>query len=80
MNFFSMKNEFNVPEVSNYVVNLQSNTEGNWTHWTAEIIEQDNVFYFDSFGALPSLEMIQFGRIWHGNYKRKLRFQNDIEW
>ena len=24
-----MKNELNVPEVSNYVVNLQSNTEGN---------------------------------------------------
>jgi hypothetical protein len=24
-----MKNELNVPKVSNYVVNLQSNTEGN---------------------------------------------------
>ena len=24
-----MKNELNVPEVSNYVVNFQSNTEGN---------------------------------------------------
>ena len=30
-----MKNELNVPKVSNYVVNLQSDTEGNWTHWTA---------------------------------------------
>ena len=29
MKFFLMKNEFNVPKVSNYVVNLQSDTEGN---------------------------------------------------
>ena len=32
-----MKNELNVPKVSNYVVNLQSNTEGNWTHWVHSI-------------------------------------------
>ena len=29
MKNISMKNELNVPKVSNYVVNLQSNTEGN---------------------------------------------------
>ena len=71
-----MKNELNVPKVSNYVVNLQSNTEGNGTHWTALIIEQENAFYFDSFGALPSLEIIQFCRKRHG--KHHLYFNNCI--
>ena len=35
MKNISMKNDWNVPKVSKYVVNLESNTEDNWTHWTA---------------------------------------------
>jgi hypothetical protein len=71
-----MKNELKVPKVSNYVVNLQSNTEGNGTHWTALLIENENAFYFDSFGALPSLEIIQFCRKRHGQHH--LYFNNWI--
>ena len=68
-----MKNELNVPKVSNYVVNLQSNTEGNWTHWAHSINNRTRqcILLEDSFGALPSLEIIQFGRKWHGKYQRK---------
>jgi hypothetical protein len=71
-----MKNELKIPKISNYIVNLQSDTEGNGTHWTSLIIEKDNAFYFDSFGALPSLEIIQFCRKRHG--KHHLYYNNWI--
>jgi hypothetical protein len=55
-----MKNELTKPKINNYIVNLQSNNQGHGTHWTALIISQKESFYFDAFGVLPSLEVIQF--------------------
>ena len=48
-----MKNELKQPRVGNYVINLQSTFQGKGTHWTCLIIEKDDMFFFDSFGAPP---------------------------
>jgi len=59
----------------NYIINLQSSTQGDGTHWTALIIRNDTALYFDSFGAPPSTEIIDFVK------KRKrihLAFNNEI--
>jgi hypothetical protein len=56
-----MKNELPVKiKDGNYIINLQSSTQGDGTHWTALIIRNDTALYFDSFGAPPSTEIIDF--------------------
>lgn len=44
----------------NIIINLQSSTKGNGTHWVALIIRNKNAFYFDSYGAIPPVEIIKF--------------------
>ena len=46
----------------NYIINLQSSTEGNGTHWTALVIDKTNAFFMDSFGAYPSQDIVKFVR------------------
>ena len=41
-----------------YIINMQSSTQGNGTHWVALYVQKSNAFYFDSFGALPPNEVI----------------------
>jgi hypothetical protein len=58
-----------------YIINLESSTQGNGTHWTALIIQPNIAVFFDSFGAPPSTEIIHFVK------KRKglhLAFNNEI--
>ncbi len=57
-----MKDELrNIPAKSgNYVINLQSSSEGNGTHWVALAIQGKNCLYSDSFGITPPTEVIQF--------------------
>jgi hypothetical protein len=43
-----------------YVINMQSSSEGNGTHWVALFIYKTNAFYFDSFGGLPPVEIMKF--------------------
>jgi hypothetical protein len=43
-----------------YIVNLQSSFEGGGTHWTAVVLGKGKCLYFDSYGALPPLEVIDF--------------------
>ena len=50
-----MKDEltFN-PYIGNYIINLDSSTDGrNGTHWTVLILTKDVALYFDSFGCVP---------------------------
>ena len=59
-----MKDELKlIPAVNgNYFINLDSsNTGRNGTHWTCLVLNDrlGNVF-FDSFGCIPSLEVIEF--------------------
>ena len=43
-----------------YVINMQSSTQGNGTHWVALYVHKSNAFYFDSFGAPPPDEVMPF--------------------
>jgi hypothetical protein len=43
-----------------YIINLQSSTSGSGTHWLGLFIYKSNAYYFDSFGAPPSVEIIKF--------------------
>jgi len=43
-----------------YIINLQSSTSGSGTHWLGLFIHKNNAYYFDSFGAPPSVEIIKF--------------------
>ncbi len=43
-----------------YIINLQSSSQGNGTHWVALIIAKGVSYYFDSFGASPPLEIRRF--------------------
>jgi len=59
-----MKDELKlIPAINgNYIINLDSSSTGrNGTHWTCLILNDKlgNVF-FDSFGCIPSLEVIDF--------------------
>ena len=48
------------PKNGCYIINLQSSTQGNGTHWTALFIYKKMSYYFDSFGAPPPNEIILF--------------------
>ena len=43
-----------------YIVNMQSSSQGNGTHWVALFVYKFNAFYFDSFGGLPPNEIMKF--------------------
>ena len=42
-----------------YVINLQSSTDGNGTHWTALYYDSKHSYYFDPFGFLAPTEVEQ---------------------
>ena len=42
------------------IINLQSSKVGNGTHWTCLYIENKFAIYFDSFGAIPPVEVIRY--------------------
>lgn len=48
------------PLTGNYIINLQSDNEGNGTHWCALIIRGYNSFYYDPYGAYPTQEVQTF--------------------
>jgi len=49
-----------IPRNGNYIVNLQSSTEGSGTHFTALKIQDDKSFFYDPFGAVPVTEIRDF--------------------
>ena len=48
------------PINTNYIINLESSTMGNGTHWMALKIQDKNCVYCDSYGFLPPEEIISF--------------------
>ena len=57
----TMKNELKgKPKDGAYIINLQSSTAGNGTHWTMAMVNKKEACYFDSFGVLPSEEVEDF--------------------
>jgi len=43
-----------------YVVNMQNSDRGNGTHWVAIVKRDDISFYFDSYGFIPPIAIIDF--------------------
>jgi len=76
LTFIGMKDQ--LPEEvkdGNYIINLQSSTEGNGTHWLALRIVKENAFFCDSFGASPPTEVVNFVKRREGSH---LGFNNFI--
>ena len=48
------------PKNGNYIINLESSTSGNGTHWLALIVHDKKCFYQDSFGIIPPQEVTEF--------------------
>jgi hypothetical protein len=48
------------PKLGNYIINLESSTSGNGTHWLSLGIHNKQYFYQDSFGIIPPKEVIDF--------------------
>ena len=48
------------PINTNYIINLESSTMGNGTHWMALKIQYKNCVYCDSYCMLPPEEIISF--------------------
>lgn len=49
-----------LPRDGGYIVNMQSSTEGDGTHWVCVYVEKKHALYFDSFGCLPPTEIERF--------------------
>ena len=57
----TMKDELPTKVVDGcYIINLQSSTSGNGTHWLSLFIYKTNSYFFDSYGAPPSVEIMKF--------------------
>ena len=51
-------------QVGSYYINMQDADDGPGTHWVLlKIIDKKNVFYFDSFGAPPPQEVLDFVKV-----------------
>jgi len=71
-----MKNELPPkPEEGCYIVNMQSSSAGSGTHWIAFFLFKNICYYFDSFGAPPPVEIINFIKKKKGSH---LLFNNFI--
>jgi hypothetical protein len=62
LNAVVMKDESkNLPvKNGNYIINLQSSSDGGRTHWVALNIQDKDIFYFDSFGIIYPSEVTTF--------------------
>ena len=71
-----MKNELpSTPKEGCYIINMQSSTAGSGTHWVAMYFWKETCYYFDSFGATPPVEVINFIKKKKGSH---LLFNNFI--
>jgi hypothetical protein len=48
------------PKSGNYIINLESSSQGNGTHWLSLFVRNKQCFYQDSFGIIPPKEVIDF--------------------
>ena len=58
----------------NYIINLDD-SQGQGTHWVSLFISQNKAIYFDSFGCVPPLNVINFVK---QRAKLKLGYNNFI--
>lgn len=56
-----MKDELRgTPQEGHYIINLDSSNNSNGTHWTCLTRRGKQFYFFDSFGAPPSVEVVEF--------------------
>lgn len=48
------------PKIGCYIINLQNHNEGDGTHWTCFIINKSVAIYYDSFGLICPVSVINF--------------------
>ena len=71
-----MKNELPIkPTEGCYIVNMQSSSAGSGTHWVSLFFWKNICYYFDSFGASPPTEVVNFIKKKKGSH---LLFNNFI--
>ena len=77
LNAIVMKDEMKTlsPKNGNYIVNLESSSMGDGTHWMALIIRGKKSFYLDPFGVLPPTEIIDFCRRIHKSHLAYSEFE-----
>lgn len=62
------------PETGGYIINLQDSTEGFGTHWVSLYLN-DICVYFDSFGMIYPIEVLEFCR----RYKKQELIYNPTQ-
>ena len=60
LDWVDMKDKLDKTKRSNLIINLESSKDGQGTHWTALINDNDKWFFFDSFGGYPSKEVVSY--------------------
>ena len=70
LNAVVMKDELKTlsPKNGNYIVNLESSSQGDGTHWLCAVVRGKQCFYLDPFGVLPPTEVIDFCRRIHKSH------------
>lgn len=64
------------PQIGCYIINLQNLNDGNGTHWTCFILKKNICIYYDSFGLLPPIPVINFANKF--NRKMELIYSVDM--
>ena len=71
-----MKDELPLKPIEGcYIVNMQSSTAGSGSHWVSMFFWKNICYYFDSFGASPPTEVVNFIKKKKGSH---LLFNNFI--
>ena len=65
-----------IPEVGAYIINLQSSTVGNGTHWTGLFITEKYAIYYDPYGLPIPTPLIKF--IYKSIFKLKIIYSTYI--
>ena len=77
LNAVEMKDEMKTlsPKNGGYIVNLQSSSQGDGSHWMALVLRDKKSFYLDPFGVLPPTEIIDFCRRIHKSHLAYSEFE-----
>ena len=73
LNGVVMRDELHELQIGNYIINLESSSEGSGSHWQTIVIRKDMSVFFDSFGAPPSQDIHDlirqyFPRVYFNNF------------
>lgn len=77
LNLVCMKDELpDDPQDGGYIINMQSSSDGNGTHWVSLFLENGRAAYFDSFGIVPPVEVAKFIENYYEAFMSDKHIQN----